>query len=77
MGCPQCQWNTLTFLLETRQWICKRCKHEWKEKAQPMAGNRKKVEKPGKRKASPSKIKKKGPKKKTGGAKKRRSASRK
>ncbi|MCI0529322.1 MAG: hypothetical protein L0Y56_17935 [Nitrospira sp.] len=63
MGCPQCQWNTLTFVLETRQWICKRCGHEWKENVQ--------------RKSFPSRAIKNNPKKKTGGTKKRRSASRK
>ncbi len=77
MGCPQCQWNTLTFVLETHQWICKRCKHEWKENVQLTAGDRKSAVKKEKRQPSPSKARKNSPKKKAGGTKKRRSTSRK
>ncbi len=77
MGCPQGQWNTLTFVREPRQWICKRCKHEWKKNIQLTAGGRKSIVKKDKRKSSPSKIKKNGPKKKAGGSKKHGSISRK
>jgi hypothetical protein len=35
MRCPECQWNVVTLVLETRKWVCKRCKHEWTESNNP------------------------------------------
>ena len=35
MYCPKCEWNVVSFAVETRRWSCKRCKYEWTEKSRP------------------------------------------
>ena len=33
MRCPNCDWTAVSYVVETGQWSCKRCKHNWSESA--------------------------------------------
>lgn len=80
MRCPECEWNVVSFVLDTQQWVCKRCKHEWIERKkspsrvlfdQPTAVSSRQAARKGKGGSLASQSKRKSPRGKTKVSKRR------